>query len=93
MLCTIHDEANMRNYKKCAYCAEEIYEDEDTQYAITDDVFVVGKAPDDIDDSLMSIEYAVGDLTRYATSPHELDQMECIRDIFYELISVIRRIK
>ena len=49
--------------------------------------------PDDIDDTLMSIEYAVSDLTRYATSPHELDQMERIRDIFDELISVIRRMK
>ena len=55
--------------------------------------FNIGKAPDDIDDSLMEIEYAVSDLTRYATSPHELDQMERIRDIFDELISVIRRMK
>ena len=49
--------------------------------------------PDDIDDSLMEIEYAVSDLTRYATTRHELDQMERIRDIFDELISVIRRMK
>ena len=69
---------------------EEIYENETT---CDEDVVVVGKAPDDVDDSLMKIEYAVSDLTRYATTKHELDQMERIRDIFDELISVIRRIK
>ena len=93
MLCRIYDEANKRNYKKCAYCAEEIYEDEDTQYAITDDVFVVGKRPDDVDDSLMDIEYEVGNLPRYATNKDELEQLERIRNIFDQLISVIRRIK
>ena len=56
-------------------------------------VFNIGKAPDAIDDTLMDIEYAVSDLTRYATTQHELDQMERIRDIFDELISVIRRMK
>lgn len=72
-------------YVVCINCHEELYEEVQ--------VFNVGKAPDDIDDSLMEIEYAVSDLTRYATSPHELDQMERIRDIFDELISVIRRMK
>ena len=62
-------------------------------YTSENHVFNVGKAPDDIDDSLMEIEYAVSDLTRYATTQHELDQMERIRDIFDELISVIRRMK
>lgn len=47
----------------------------------------------DVERDLMEIEYAVSDLTRYATTQHELDQMERIRDIFDELISVIRRIK
>lgn len=82
-----------RPYIVCVNCHEELYEDEDTQYAITDDVFVIGKRPDDIDDSLMNIEYAVSDLTRYATTKDELEQMERIRDIFDELISVIRRMK
>ena len=62
-------------------------------YTTENHVFNIGKAPDDIDDSLMEIEYAVSDLTRYATSHHELEQMERIRDIFDELISVIRRMK
>ena len=62
-------------------------------YTTENHVFNVGKAPDDIYDSLMEIEYAVSDLTRYATSHHELEQMERIRDIFDELISVIRRMK
>ena len=75
-----------RMYLKCQFCNEELYEDEDTCYD-------VGKAPDDIDDSLMEIEYTVSDLTRHATTQHELHQMERIRDIFDELISVIRRMK
>ena len=75
-----------RPYLFCHDCHEEIYEDEDTCYD-------VGKAPDDIDDSLMNIEYEVGNLTRYATTQHELEQMERIRNIFDELISVIRRMK
>lgn len=62
-------------------------------YTTENHVFNIGKAPDSIDNSLMEIEYAVSNLTRYATSPHELDQMERIRDIFDELISVIRRMK
>ena len=75
-----------REYLFCACCHEEIYEDEDTCYD-------VGKAPDDIDDSLMDIEYEVGNLPRYATNKDELEQLERIKDIFNELISVIRRMK
>ena len=78
-----------RMYLKCQFCGEELFEDEDTQY----EPINIGHAPDDIDDTLMNIEYAVSDLTRYATTQHELDQMERIRDIFDELISVIRRMK
>lgn len=78
-----------RPFKQCCVCTEEIFEDEDTQY----EPIEVGKAPDDIDDSLMEIEYAISDLTRYATTQHELEQTERIRDIFDELISVIRRMK
>ena len=70
----------------CINCHEEFYEDKTACYD-------VGNAPDDIDDSLMEIEYAVSDLTRYATTQHELEQMERIRDIFDELISIIRRMK
>lgn len=78
-----------REYLFCSNCYEEIFEDEGTQY----EPINIGKAPDDIDDSLMEIEYAVSDLTRYATTQHELDQMERIINIFNELISVIRRMK
>ena len=84
-----------RPFKQCQICTEEIYENEftiDVEEA-RDHAFNVGKTPDYIDDSLMNIEYAVSDLTRYATTPHELDQMERIKNIFDELISVIRRIK
>ena len=75
-----------RPFKQCCVCTEEIYEDEDTCYD-------VGKAPDDIDDSLMEIEYEVGNLPRYATNKDELEYLERIRNIFDELISVIRRMK
>ena len=84
-----------RPFKQCQICTEEIFENEFTisEEEAQEHVFNVGKAPDAIDDSLMNIEYAVSDLTRYATTQHELDQMERIRDIFDELISVIRRMK
>ena len=49
--------------------------------------------PDDIDDTLMDIEYEVGNLPRYATNKNELEYLERIRNIFDELISVIRRMK
>lgn len=75
-----------RLYRLCPVCHEEIYEGEDTCYD-------VGKAPDDIDDSLMDIEYEVANLPRYATNKDELEQLERIRNIFDELISVIRRMK
>ena len=75
-----------RLYKLCPVCTEEVYEEEDTYYE-------VGKAPDDIDDSLMNIEYEVGNLPRYATNKDELEYLERIRNIFDQLISVIRRMK
>ena len=53
----------------------------------------VGRAPDDIDDSLMDIEYEVGNLPHYATNKNELEHLERIRSIFDQLISVIRRMK
>ena len=62
-------------------------------YTNENHVFNVGKAPDSIDDSLIEIEYQVGNLPRYATNKDELEQMERIRNIFDELISVIRRMK
>lgn len=75
-----------RLYVVCARCNEEIYEEEDTcHYA--------EKAPDDIDDSLMDIEYEVANLPLYATNKNELEQLERIKNIFDELISVIRRMK
>ena len=80
------------SYKECYHCHEEIYSLKD-QDKVTRYEFNVGKAPDDIDDSLMNIEYEVGNLPRYATTKEELAQLERIRDIFNEFISVIRRMK
>ena len=62
-------------------------------YTNENHVFNIGKAPDDIDDTLMDIEYEVGNLPRYATNKDELEYLERIRNIFDELISVIRRMK
>lgn len=73
-------------YVICINCTEELFEDEDTCYD-------VGKAPDDIDDSLMDIEYEVANLPRYATNKDEFEYLGRIRNIFDELISVIRRMK
>ena len=90
----IKDPYDLAPKKICTRCSEDIYEGEDDiDNAVIIPSIEVGKAPDDIDDSLMEIEYAVSDLTRYATTQHELDQMERIRDIFDELISVTRRMK
>ena len=75
-----------RPFKQCCICCEEIYEEEDTCY-------YAEKAPDDIDDSLMDIEYEVSNLPLYATNKNELEHLERIRNIFDELISVIRRMK
>ena len=75
-----------REYLFCACCHEEIYEDEDTCYDID-------KAPDDIDGSLMDIEYELGQLTLWAHDKHSLDQLEAIKSILEQFLSVIRRMK
>ena len=82
-----------REYIFCTKCHEYIYENELTISEEESNTINIGKAPDDIDDSLMDIEYEVGNLPRYATTKDELEQLERIRDIFDELISVIRRMK
>lgn len=79
-----------RPFKQCVVCTEQIYENETT---CDEETVVVGKAPDDVDDSLMDIEYEVANLPRLAHTADELEQLERIRDIFDELVSVIRRIK
>ena len=75
-----------RPFKQCPICTEELYEDEDTCYD-------VGKAPDDIDDTLMDIEYELGQLTLWAHDKHSLDQLEAIKSILEQFLSVIRRMK
>ena len=75
-----------RPFKQCCVCTEEIYEDEDTCYD-------VGKAPDDIDGTLMDIEYELGQLTLWAHDKHSLDQLEAIKSILEQFLSVIRRMK
>ena len=81
----IEDESG-RSYVVCINCHEEFYEDEDQ-------VFNVGKAPDDIDDSLMEIEYELGTYEMMASTPHELLMANCMRGILEKFISVIRRMK
>jgi hypothetical protein len=58
-----------------------------------DHAFNVGKAPDDIDDTLMDIEYELGQLTLWANDKHSLDQLEAIKSILEQFLSVIRRMK
>ena len=78
-----------RPFKQCCICTEEIYEDEDTQY----EPINVGKPPDDIDDTLMEIEYELGTYEMMASTPHELLMANCMRGILEKFISVIRRMK
>ena len=78
-----------RPYVACLNCYEEIFEDEDTQY----EPINVGKVPDDIDDTLMNIEYELGQLTLWAHDKHGLDQLEAIKSILEQFLSVIRRMK
>ena len=78
-----------REYLFCSDCHEEIYEDEDTQY----EPINIGRAPDDIDDTLMDIEYELGQLTLWAHDKHSLDQLTTIKSILEQFLSVIRRMK
>ena len=75
-----------REYLFWTYCHEELFEDEDTCYD-------VGKTPDDIDDTLMDIEYELGQLTLWAHDKHSLDQLAAIKSILEQFLSVIRRMK
>ena len=84
-----------REYLFCACCHEEIYEG---KYTISEEeaqehVFNIGKAPDDIDDTLMDIEYELGQLTLWAHDKHSLDQLTAIKSILEQFLSVIRRMK
>lgn len=49
--------------------------------------------PDDIDDTLMGIEYELGQLTLWAHDKYSLDQLEAIKSILEQFLSVIRRMK
>lgn len=62
-------------------------------YTTENHVFNVGKAPDDIDDTLMDIEYELGQLTLWAHDKHSLDQLTAIKSILEQFLSVIRRMK
>ena len=92
-----YDENTFRLNQICNKCCSVHYlvtvPPNETFEVERDNEYDVGKAPDDIDDSLMDIEYEVANLPRYATNKDELEQLERIRDIFNELISVIRRMK
>ena len=78
-----------RPHLTCINCHEEIFTDEDTQY----EPINVGKAPDDIDDTLMEIEYELYTYEMLASTQHELLMANCMRGILEKFISVIRRMK
>lgn len=84
-----------RPYVVCLNCHEELYENEFTvdMEEARDHAFNVGKAPDAIDDTLMDIEYELGQLTLWAHDKHSLDQLEAIKSILEQFLSVIRRMK
>ena len=84
-----------RPFKQCQICTEEIFENEFTisEEEAQEHVFNVGKAPDHIDDTLMDIEYELGQLTLWAHDKHSLDQLEAIKSILEQFLSVIRRMK
>lgn len=48
---------------------------------------------DDIDDSLLGIEYELGQLTLWVHDKHSLDQLTAIKSILEQFLSVIRRMK
>lgn len=84
-----------RPFKQCPVCTEEIFENEFTidMEEARDHAFNIGKAPDAIDDTLMDIEYELGQLTLWAHDKHSLDQLEAIKSILEQFLSVIRRMK
>ena len=84
-----------RPYLFCHDCHEEIYENEFTisMEEARDHAFNVGKALDDIDDTLMEIEYELGTYEMMASTQHELLMANCMRGILEKFISVIRRMK
>ena len=84
-----------RDYMLCIECGEEIYENEYTISAeeAQEHTFNIGKAPDDIDDTLMDIEYELGQLTLWAHDKYSLDQLEAIKSILEQFLSVLRRMK
>lgn len=85
-----------REYIFCTNCHEYIYENELTiseEESNTFNIGKAGKAPDDIDDSLMDIEYELGTYEMMASTPHELLMANCMRGILEKFISVIRRMK
>ena len=62
-------------------------------YTSENHVFNVGRAPDDIDDTLMDIEYELGQLTLWAHDKRSLDQLTAIKSILEQFLSVIRRMR
>jgi transcription initiation factor TFIIIB Brf1 subunit/transcription initiation factor TFIIB len=95
----VHNHTTMnRECLFCAKCHEEIYENEFTidMEEARDHAFNIGKAskaPDDIDDTLMEIEYELGTYEMMASTQHELLMANCMRGILEKFISVIRRMK
>ncbi len=80
------------SYNECCYCHEEVYSLKD-QDKVVNYEFNVGKAPDDIDDTLMEIEYELYTYEMLASTQHELLMANCMRGILEKFLSVIRRMK
>ena len=76
--------------KHCPECGEVIFQKETDQTVFHVDL---ADEPVSIYASIRDLEYEISDLTRLASSPNELAQLEKIRDIFYEMLEIINEIK
>lgn len=84
---------NINTEKKsrhCPECDETIFQKELDLTVIRS---ITMEEPVSIYASIRDLEYEISDLTRLATSPNELAQLEKIRDIFYEMLDIIKEIK
>ena len=84
---------NINTEKKsrhCPECDETIFQKELDLTVIRS---LTMEEPVSIYASIRDLEYEISDLTRLATSPNELAQLEKIRDIFYEMLDIMKEIK
>ena len=84
---------NINTEKKsrhCPECDETIFQKELDLTVIRS---ITMEEPVSIYASIRDLEYEISDLTRLASSPNELAQLEKIRDIFYGMLDIIKEIK